>query len=40
MNVSRNFAALAMPGIQLGPQRTVEGQTEIIGFVDQKRSTA
>src|ERR1700686_5181739 len=36
--VSRNFAALAMPGIQHGAQRAVEAETEIVAFVDQQRS--
>jgi hypothetical protein len=36
--VSRNFAAPAMPGIQHGAQRAVEGETEIVAFVDQQRS--
>jgi hypothetical protein len=35
--VSRNLAALAMPGVEHVAQRAVDGETEIVGFVDQQR---
>ena len=37
MMVSRHLAAPAMPGIEHGAQRPVDGETEIVAFVDQQR---